>query len=1075
MVCQGHLPQTPPPPTITISDPDNVTYTQTSVTAQISLSETGDSALYSLDGAANVTMTMVSGTLWTASLSGLADLTTHTIIFFANDSVNNVGNSSIVYFTVDTTANDTTGPAIVVLSPLNNSFHNSSVLLNISLDESGSEAWYSLDGGANTSLGNASLTLWNATIIPSQGSHNITFYANDSSSNLNTGVSSTIFFTFDNTSPQFSTASTDPSTVNDNVSVICTSSWTDNVGLAFGIVEENATGSFANHTIILSGTSGDVNHTIPAVNLTPGGVTCVFYVNDTSGNLNSTSTSFTVNDVTAPSVTNITHSPTTEADLDVNTNINVTVNATDNFNLQAVILQFKEANGTYLNFTMDSLSGDLYTGNFTANTTNNWTYRILAEDASGNQNISSETNLSVAQDKTWTLYTTIPSTKSIIQTENRVITLGNITINNTGDSELEFNLSSTVSWLTFNGTTSTSLSVNITSDSFINLGSITANTTGFAVGLYSFAINITANDTLSSPQTNSTSGQVNIQNTAGPYLSVTMTTFTSSVDRGDTGVSYTSKVENLGTQDATGVWLAWELPAEFSLATGNLNRSIGNLPIGTSATNSITIDVSSTADDKNVTINTTTNSAQGVGDSESRTVTIGTPTTVTTTTTTTTTGDSGGGGGTSTSSAITQILRGKELVESSETIELVRGETGEFPVKVQNIFKKTTLLDVSLNIEGFFSQYMSVSPQKIAAIAYDEEGTFVIKITSPSYLETGTHELILVVTGTIKGGGVVKDFIETRTVTLIIHEVSEGKASNLLQSAATALEEMNNAEFPTTRTAKLLQSAESALDKRDFEEVRDIVERVLLLRDNAFEADRLMQEVRDSIQGVSFTGALVGVSNEFVQTENLLKLAEAAFGREDFETALKRAQDSKLTLAVETGGFSPLLFVLNYWWAILIVIVMTTITGKLGYKQHLKNTISDRIMDLDKEEETIMELMKKTQQEHFEKGKMGTDSYHAAMSRYQRRLAHIKKERTKLRNKRVRLLRPELVLRDLDKENSEVKELLKNAQVMYLQKNTMSREEYKEQEKQLTERLAEIEDERLIIQSQSIQHPKEKK
>ncbi|MFC1705027.1 LamG domain-containing protein, partial [Nanoarchaeota archaeon] len=441
-------------PSITILNPENNSnHTQTSITAQISLSSAGEVALYSLGEAANVSMNKVSDTLFSADISGLADLQQHNITFYVNDSLGNWESSDVVYLNIDTTAGDITPPSIMVIAPTNDSVHTSAVLLNISLSENASAAWYSLDDGANTSLGNQSKTLWNATITPSEAIHNIIFYANDTSSNKNTGISDTIVFTYDITAPTFSAANITPTTVNDNSSVTCYSSWSDNVQLSIGVVEENSTGTFVNHTVSLSGTSNDVNYTISEANLTVGSVTCRFYANDTTGNLNSTSISFTVNDATPPGFNNISYVPSTEDGLDLNVMVNITANVTDNYNVSLVKLQYRQSNeSSFLNFTMNNTSGDIYEGNFTPNAETNWTFRIFAEDNAGNQNTSSQITLLVAQENSFAIAETLPSIKSITTSERGILNLGNITINNTGDSSLNFTITSDVSWLDFNGT-----------------------------------------------------------------------------------------------------------------------------------------------------------------------------------------------------------------------------------------------------------------------------------------------------------------------------------------------------------------------------------------------------------------------------------------------------------------------------------------------------------------------------------------------------------------------------------------------------------------------------------------------
>ncbi len=775
------------PPAITILDPANTTFTQTSVLAQIVLSEAGDVALFSLNGTTNVSMTKVSVTLFANTISGLVDQQQHNITFYANDTVGNMNKSAVVYFRVDTTANDTIGPSILVLSPVNSSFHNAPVLLNISLSENGSAASYSLDGSANQSLGNVSLTLWNATITPSEGLHNVTFYANDTSTNRNTGTSSVVFFTYDVTAPIFSIANKSPSIVNDNANVTCFSSLTDNVRLSVGIVEENSTGNFTNHTISLSGTSGDVNFTISAENLNPGSVICRFYANDTTGNVNTTSISFVVNDATPPNVTNISHSPFTEADLDPNVRINVTATVTDNFNLTSVILQYKEANATvFSNFTMTNTSGNLYEGNFTPNTTNNWTFRILAVDSRGNTNVSAETNLSIAQDKTFLISHNIPSIKSIVFTDNRIINLGNITANDTGDVDLNFTVTANVSWITFNGTVNNTINFSVSNKSSAAIN-VTANTTGFAVGLYDYSITITGSHENSQIGSSTITGFVNIQNIAGPFLVVAIDTYSASVTKGQTGITLSSSLQNLGTSDASGVWLAWELPSEFILETGTLNRSIGNLVIGASATNTITISVNASADDKTVTISASANSTQGSGDKESRTVTIGTPITITVTQV------AAGGGGPPFLERPSTVrlpiyspaeIERETLFPSLPPLEMLRGTNHTVTIRITNPFENSTLENLSLQITGYPAENLILEPF-VAGIGFGEAREFLITIVVPP--EEGTvYTLDFVLSGNfaytdypttkdVETGKILKrenvsiDFFETRTMTLIVH------------------------------------------------------------------------------------------------------------------------------------------------------------------------------------------------------------------------------------------------------------------------------------------------------------------
>jgi len=204
---------------------------------------------YSLDNAANVSMTNSTPTFWSAAISSLSN-GGHTLRFYANDSYGNMGTGTRI-FSVDTTLTDTSPPTITVWSPVNGTYYSSgSVLANITLSEAGSSAAYSLNGTANVSMSNVSLTSWNATLTPPDGSHNIRFYANDTSTNKNAANSSLVYFFFDTTRPQNILKNNTPLSPNETVDITCYSQWSDNIGLGYGYIEHNETGTAVNSSRI---------------------------------------------------------------------------------------------------------------------------------------------------------------------------------------------------------------------------------------------------------------------------------------------------------------------------------------------------------------------------------------------------------------------------------------------------------------------------------------------------------------------------------------------------------------------------------------------------------------------------------------------------------------------------------------------------------------------------------------------------------------------------------------------------------------------------------------------------------
>ncbi|HLD84015.1 MAG TPA: LamG domain-containing protein [archaeon] len=159
-------------PQITIASPENRTYGQPNVTLSFTADESTDSSWYSLNGGATNT-SFVSGSTFTAS-GGVNE-----VYVYANDSLNNTGIANI-NFTIDAVA-----PIITINTPANVTYNALPITLNISVNEN-STARYSIDGGANVSLApnatSTGFTSQNDTI--QDGTHNVTFYANDTTNNI---------------------------------------------------------------------------------------------------------------------------------------------------------------------------------------------------------------------------------------------------------------------------------------------------------------------------------------------------------------------------------------------------------------------------------------------------------------------------------------------------------------------------------------------------------------------------------------------------------------------------------------------------------------------------------------------------------------------------------------------------------------------------------------------------------------------------------------------------------------------------------------------------------------------------
>jgi hypothetical protein len=185
------------PPKITISSPENKVYSTNSVPLTFILSEPASWIAYSLDNHANVTIPGNS------SLTSMND-GIHSVVVYANDTVGNMGQSSLISFTVDTGP-----PNVTILSPENSTYAATSISLDFTINETTSWIGYQLDTQANVTV-TGNTTLSNLA----ERNHKITVYANDTNGLM--GHSATLHFTIDTVAPTVQVISPENKTYTSN-------------------------------------------------------------------------------------------------------------------------------------------------------------------------------------------------------------------------------------------------------------------------------------------------------------------------------------------------------------------------------------------------------------------------------------------------------------------------------------------------------------------------------------------------------------------------------------------------------------------------------------------------------------------------------------------------------------------------------------------------------------------------------------------------------------------------------------------------------------------------------------------
>jgi len=263
------------PPLISISSPQNTSYNVKNISLNYTASDSSgiNVCKYSLDGAANITLSSCTNTTLTSLSEG-----SHNVIVYANDTLGNLNSSSVV-FSVDSLP-----PAISINSPQNITYGTSNIFVNFSTSDN------SLVSSCRVYLDSILISSSCSTFTTSvsNGAHTLEVYANDTLGNLN---SSSVVFNIDLTPPTYSDITTNTLAAYQNNNSHFNITWSDN-NISSVLFESNFSGSARNYSMTSLG-SGRYSYSgvIPA-----GTYYWKSYANDSLGNLNYTNNiEFTIN------------------------------------------------------------------------------------------------------------------------------------------------------------------------------------------------------------------------------------------------------------------------------------------------------------------------------------------------------------------------------------------------------------------------------------------------------------------------------------------------------------------------------------------------------------------------------------------------------------------------------------------------------------------------------------------------------------------------------------------------------------------------------------------------------------
>jgi hypothetical protein len=364
-----------------------------------------------------------------------------------------------------------------------------------------------------------------------------------------------------------------------------------------------------------------------------------------------------------------------------------------------------------------------------------------------------------------------------------------------------------------------------------------------------------------------------------------------------------------------------------------------------------------------------------------------------------------------------------------------------------------------INSEADFNVYKLGNPSS-DKVQYREERRYLLNIFAPAYVNEDDYNLTVAIKAKIipfntrLAGFDYRPLVEFRTLLFKVIKISPENAQEKIDDALEAIQNMKENDFPTIKVEAWVREAEAAFEKEDYGVAAAIAEQVLDESALAFKANDLIVETQKWVVSAKDKWLVVD------ETEKAIVLAIKAFEREDFAAAFERAKEAQLVYIIETKGrINVVWFVSKYWWAIILGAIATAFIAFFSYKRFVVAIINQRLKNMAKEEVSLNSLIKEAQHRHLEEGTLSSTEYHRSMAQYESRLNKIQRIRTKLRNKKVGFMKTEQEIKNLKKEESDLRDMMKDLQVEYLQKGIITKQQFTEKYTKDKEDLADVDEE----------------
>ncbi len=776
--------------------------------------------------------------------------------------------------------------------------------------------------------------------------------------------------------------------------------------------------------------------------------TCYAVDNQSNSTWNNTNRTFFIDSGTPPGIAGVERSPQGNDLLDPGIDVNVTANITDPSGVHTAILQYRrESVSTWSNVTMGNLSGQ-YNASFGVPAPDGmWYYRIWANDTMGHSGNSSEYSLTVDYDYTWSVNPQGLGTTYVYINEEGA--LGVLTITNTGDYPLSFGITSTYTNTEYNLSNPDSFDVAAGS----NL-SIMVNATATSQA-YEYAVNLTIGAASENAEpAERVANATLISYVGGPYLELEITRAPTSVSQSDTGVNVSARVKNIGNETATGVRLNFSLPSGFSNTSGNASHFVGSLSQGASYTSTLSLSIDpASAGAGAVALMVNSSCSEGSNASDSAVIGVSCSSTdgvcgLGCSSSTDSDCQDGGGG----SSAGTTVISGGGApvtenalsLSAPQRLELERGSNHSFSVNIEYGLSFTSD-SLSLEVSGYPLTYVTVSPEERNGVNQGDTVRFIVTLEAPGYISQGQYNLSM----ELSGGGRTLNRTLSGSHSMTVSVVSTGEESDLLDRARELSAEMQEAGYSAENMNASIERMDALAGEWDYEAAREIAEQVIEKAELAFRVEGMMAGLEGDISSAKENGI------EAPESESLLRLAEMAFQRGDYQRAEERALSARASFSLETYGLLWVLSGIRENWVFLGMGAAGLAAALLlGRRYTATRLLRARISSLRLEERGLERMIVNLQKAYFSaRPRVGKDTYSRAVQDYEARLADIKRAKARLISGGGSVRK---TLKSLRREREEISRFMKDTQRRYFSGDGVGRGLYEAIMKRMRQETAEI-------------------